>query len=59
MIIKGLLNVLGAGVLALSMVAIAPGCDRKEELIDVETPDGGVEVERDKETGEVDVDVDD
>ena len=34
------------------------GCDDKETLLDVETPDGGVEVERDVETGNVTVDVD-
>jgi len=33
------------------------GCDNKETLLDVETRDGGVEVERDRGTGEVTVDV--
>ncbi|GAA5509623.1 hypothetical protein [Novipirellula caenicola] len=34
------------------------GCDNKETLLDVDTPDGGVEVERSLDTGEVTVDVD-
>lgn len=34
------------------------GCDNKETLLDVETPDGGVEVERSLDTGEITVDVD-
>lgn len=32
------------------------GCDNKETLLDVETRDGGVEVQRDRGTGEVTVD---
>ena len=31
------------------------GCDRKEKVIDIETPGGSLEVERDKDTGEVDI----
>lgn len=34
------------------------GCERKETILDVETPNGEVEVERSLDTGEVDVDVD-
>lgn len=33
------------------------GCERKEKVIDVETPGGGVEVERNKDTGAVAVEV--
>jgi hypothetical protein len=33
------------------------GCDNKETVLDVDTPDGGVEVERDRSTGELTVDV--
>jgi hypothetical protein len=32
------------------------GCENKEKVLDVETPRGQVEVERDRDTGEVDVD---
>ncbi len=36
------------------------GCDRKEKVMEVNTPDGGgVEVERNTDTGAVTVDVDD
>ncbi len=41
----------GLGVCALA------GCERKEKVIDVETPGVEVEVERNKDTGEVDVEV--
>lgn len=34
------------------------GCDNKETILDVETPGGGVEVERDRDDGSIDVDVD-
>ena len=38
--------------------AITLGCDNKEKVLDVEGPAGGeVEIERDRDTGEVDVDV--
>jgi hypothetical protein len=33
------------------------GCERKEEVIDVETPGVDVKVERNKDTGEVEVEV--
>lgn len=34
------------------------GCDNKEKILDVDTPDGGVEVEVDRDTGALDVDAD-
>jgi hypothetical protein len=33
------------------------GCERKEKVLDVKTPAGDVEVERNKDTGEVRVEV--
>jgi hypothetical protein len=42
--------------LALSMV---PGCERKERVLDIDTPGVDVEVDRDVDTGEVEVDVND
>lgn len=47
-----------AAVLFAAMLVAAPGCERKEKLLDVETPGGGVEVEQDKDSGAVEVDVD-
>jgi hypothetical protein len=38
-------------------VCALTGCERKEKVIDVETPGGDVEVQRNKDTGEVDVEV--
>ena len=32
------------------------GCENKEKVLDIETPGGQVEVERDRDTGAVDVD---
>jgi hypothetical protein len=44
------------GLLALS-AALTLGCDNKEEVLDVEGPGGGeIEVERDRDTGALDVD---
>jgi hypothetical protein len=41
----------GVGICALA------GCERKEKVIDVDTPGADVEVERNVDTGEVDVEV--
>jgi hypothetical protein len=35
------------------------GCERKERVLDVQTPEGSVEVDRNIDTGEVDVEVTD
>jgi hypothetical protein len=43
-------------ILGLS-VLVALGCENKEKVLDVETPGGQVEVERNRDTGAVDVDV--
>lgn len=40
----------------VSVCALA-GCERKEKVIDVETPGVDVKVERNKDTGKVDVEV--
>ena len=46
------------GILGLA-AALALGCDNKETILDVEGPGGrGVEIERDRNTGAVEVDVD-
>lgn len=46
-------------VSALSLVGLSTGCNQKEEILDVETPNAEVEVTRDKSNGQVDVDVED
>ena len=51
----GLFSVVAMSGLLLTTV----GCDRKESIVDIETPGGDIEVERDVDTGAVDVDVDD
>ena len=44
---------------ALPFAAFAlTGCDDDREIIDVDTPGTDIEVEQDRDTGEVDVDVD-
>ena len=45
-----------AACIALGVVA---GCERKERVLDIETPGADVEVDRNIDTGEVEVDVDD
>jgi hypothetical protein len=42
-------------LLGLAML-FAAGCDNKETVLDVETPEGQVEVERDRDTGAIGVD---
>ena len=43
-------------VLALPAV-FTTGCDQKEKVLDVETPGGELEVERDKSSGDVEVEI--
>lgn len=45
-------------VLGFALCGVA-GCDDDETVLDVETPGGQVEVERDPNTGEVDVETTD
>jgi hypothetical protein len=40
-------------------LGIIPGCERKERVLDVETPGADVAVDRDLDTGEVEIDVND
>lgn len=42
-------------LLGLAML-VSTGCENKEKVLDVETPSGQVEVERNRDTGEIDVD---
>jgi hypothetical protein len=44
-------------IVAAAALSLA-GCDRKETIIDVKTPRSEVEVERDKDTGQVTIEVD-
>jgi hypothetical protein len=55
--IEGLVRVL-AVMVALFAGFLFVGCDNKETIMDVDTPSGGVEIERDRTTGEMTVDVD-
>lgn len=52
---RKLQSLVAASVIALFSV----GCDQKETLLDVETPDGEVEVLQDKSTGEIEVEATD
>jgi hypothetical protein len=45
-------------MLAVVAGITSAGCDRKEKVIDIETPGGEIEVERSTGTGKVDVDGD-
>ena len=44
-------------LLATTSLLAASACNRKEKVLDVKTPGGGIEVERDKKTGDVDIKV--
>jgi hypothetical protein len=46
---------LAPAALAIGLLGAA-GCSNKEKVLDVETPRGQVEVTRDRDTGEVNVD---
>lgn len=46
-------------IFAIAGFACLAGCEQKEDILDVETPGGEVEVESDEDTGAVNVDVDD
>lgn len=46
-------------LLAIASLCASVSCNRKEKVLDVKTPGGGIEVERDKKTGEVDIKVED
>lgn len=42
-------------LLGIAML-VSVGCDNKEKVLDVEGPRAQIEVERDRDTGEIDVD---
>ena len=42
-----------------ALVLGTTGCERKEKVLDVKTPGGGIEVERDKKSGDIDIKVED
>jgi hypothetical protein len=42
-------------LLASTCLLASTGCKRKEKVFDMKTPAGGIEVERDKKSGEVDI----
>lgn len=49
-----------AGLLtAAALLLGTAGCERKEKVLDVDTPGGGIEVQRDKKTGDIDIKVED
>lgn len=42
---------------ALSVVSAIAGCEQKEKVLDIETPNGSIEVERSKGSGKVDIEI--
>ncbi len=46
-------------IFAVLMMFACCGCERKETIVDIETPGGQIEVERSVDTGAVDVQVTD
>jgi hypothetical protein len=55
---KNPIQTLGLLLTGTCLLASA-GCNRKEKVLDVNTPAGGIEVERDKKTGDMDIKVED
>lgn len=58
--LKEILNGLATATIlciVLTMPAMMTGCERKEKVLDIETPNGELEVERDKSDGDVDVEI--
>ena len=51
------LSIRTAYLSAVLIAALAGGCERKETILDIDTPDGQIEVERSLDTGAVDVEV--
>jgi hypothetical protein len=51
-------GITGAALLFAATFVTSGGCDRKDKVIDVKTPAADVEVERDRDTGDTDVNVD-
>lgn len=45
-------------LLGVSVLPMISGCERKEKVLDIETPGGDIEVERSTGSGKVDVDID-
>ena len=55
-----LMKIRSVALTALLLAAFALGgtsCKRKEKVLDIETPAGGIEVERDKKSGDVEMKV--
>jgi hypothetical protein len=46
------------GGIALLAVSILTGCERKERVLEIETPDREVRVDRNIDTGRIDVEID-
>lgn len=57
--LREILTALAASLVLAATVTAFSGCEQKEKVLDVETPGGELEVERNKETGETDVEVTD
>ena len=39
----------------LSLASLTAGCEQKEKVLDIETPGGSIEVERSRDTGEIEI----
>ena len=44
-----------AAIPCLAAIAAFSGCENKEKVLDIETPSGEIEVERSKDTGEIEI----
>lgn len=55
-ILKPCIHIFALMLLYLSVCSLS-GCERKEKVLDVETPAGGLEIEKDKDSGSVGIEV--
>ena len=46
-------TLIAAGMLGLA--SLTAGCEQKEKVLDIETPEGSIEVERSRDTGEIEI----
>jgi hypothetical protein len=50
-----------ASLIALSVLwlSLLVGCEKKEKVVDIDTPQGGIEVERSTESGDIKIEIKD
>lgn len=55
-ILKPCIHIFALMLLSISVCSLS-GCEQKKKVLDVETPAGGLEIEKDKNSGSVGIEV--